>query len=145
MPVSNIFKENSLWDLFPKCKGALKLKREKNHWVYPQAQLVRFLLYSHRASLWWNSQKTLDKTPAGCRCLSTEPRKLILVTWRLDLELASFFLCFCHFVDFLLLLLFIFLFFLCLFLIFFNLSDHFFLSVLVSPPHFFLFFTIFFP
>ena len=35
MPVSNIFKENSLWDLFPKCKGALKLKRKKTTGFIP--------------------------------------------------------------------------------------------------------------
>ena len=62
-------KKNLFRTLFHKCKGALNLKREKTIRIYPQPRLVCFLLCPHRAKLWWNSLKTLYRSPAGPRFL----------------------------------------------------------------------------
>ena len=142
MSVSNIFKEKSLRDLLPKCKGALKLKREKNHWVYPQPWLVHFLLWPHRASLWWNSPKPFIR-PQLVQVFVHRAQEADfgdLTAGPIASEF-SVFLPFCWF--FFLFLFFIFLFFFFVFFSFFKfVSYHFFVSVLVSPPHF-LFFPIF--
>ena len=79
MPVSNILKEKSLWDLFPKCKGAFSLKREKTTGFIPSHDWSISCSDSQGITM-MKLTETLYKTLAGCRFLSIEPRKLILVT-----------------------------------------------------------------
>lgn len=54
---------------FFQSKRVMSPKSEKTTGVYPQLWLVHFLLWPHKAPLWWNYKPPLYKAPIVLRFL----------------------------------------------------------------------------